>query len=141
MPRKNNSPAKATPSELISNQILNGDTSQGGVGLPVSDDCNISQVIIDSAASSTSMPRALGSSSKTSSSRVDAQNRDSLSKASSSSPRRKSPKKGRSPMRMQFGDSDSDDEGAGFSALKAFYPALNAVEQCSLLQHYSRENF
>ena len=49
--------------------------------------------------------------------------------------------KSRSPIRMQFVDSDTDDEGAGFSALTSFYPALNAVEQCSLLQYYSRDYF
>ena len=130
MSRNKKSPTK-TPSQLISNQILNGDTSQPGVGLNNPDDCNISRDIIENATSSSSMPTS--SSSKTTSSRSE--------EPSSSSPRRKSPKKGKQPMRMQFGDSDSDEEAAGFSALKVFYPALNAVEQCSLLQYYSRDNY
>ena len=124
MPKK--SPTK--PSQVISNEILNGDKSQPGVGLPKEPVIlNLSQEIFDNAAS-TSKPAE------------SSPKRPSRSGKETNS-RRKSPMKSRSPIRMQFVDSDTDDEGAGFSALKSFYPALNAVEQCSLLQYYSRDHF
>ena len=120
MPKK--SPTK--PSQVITNEILNGDKSQTGVGLPPVI-LNLSQEIFDNATSSSkpaeSSPKRPSRSGKETNSR------------------RKSPMKARSPIRMQFPDSDSDDEGSGFAALKSFYSALNAVEQCSLLQYYSRD--
>ena len=138
MPRTTkSSPVKGQPSasQIISNQILNGDVSQSGVGLPppdsLNDVLNLSTSIVQSSATlaSTTAPafnQEASSSKKTS-------NTAPLPK----SPRRpKSPAK-RAPIRMQFLDSDSEDEGGNFSALKSFYKDLNAVEHSSLLQLYS----
>jgi hypothetical protein len=114
------------PTQVISNEILNGEKSQDGVGLPKNpDNLNISQEILINATSSSKTSEA-------------SPRRPSRSGKETTIKRHKSPTKARSPMRMQFPDSDSEDEGMGFSALKSFYPALNAVEQCSLLQYYSR---
>ena len=126
------SSAKSTPSQVISNQILNGDQSTSGVGLPTSTvDLDLSQIIVSTASTSSQ-------SSKSTTARNDALQRAPLSRALERSPRRKSPVKNKPAMRMQFADSDSEDEGGAFSGLKVFYPALNAVEQCSLIQYYSR---
>ena len=117
-----------TPSQVISNELLNGDTSQQGVGLPSqSVDLNISEFIVNEATSSAATVSDKSTSKKTS-------NSVSLPR----SPRRlRSPAK-KAAIRMQFLDSDSEDEGANFSALKAFYKDLNAVEHSSLLQLYRK---
>ena len=139
MPRTSKaSPTKGqqSASQTISNEILNGDTSQSGVGLPNSssqnDVLNLSTTIVQSSAT--------GPSNTSSSSPLDF---SSSKKTSAMAPLPKSPRRPRSPskkapIRMQFLDSDSEDEGTNFSALKTFYRDLNAVEHSSLLQLYSK---
>ena len=79
------SSAKSTPSQVISNQILNGDQTTSGVGLPTStDDCDLSQIIVSTASTSSQ-------SSKSTSARNDALQRAPLSRVLERSPRRKSP--------------------------------------------------
>jgi len=132
--RNRSSPNKnaPTPSQVISNQLLNGDTSQQGVGLPPqSVDLNVSEIIVNEATSSAA------------SSTVTVSDKNTSKKTSNGVSHPRSPRRLRSPakkatIRMQFLDSDSEDEGANFSALKAFYKDLNAVEHSSLLQLYRK---
>lgn len=138
MPRTS-SPKKKSPSEVISNEILNGQSSSGP-GVPTqSIGLDLSSNIVDTAASSSSTsqssPGDIVIQSSTSKSTFQAR------PLTQSSPKRvqkkpRSPVKGRS-LRMVFNDSESEDEGGSFCALKAHYPALNSVEHSSLYNYYS----
>ena len=120
-----------SPSEVISNELLNGDTSAPGVGLPLSSN-NISTNIVESAATISDVD-PLVITNQSSSSKTSKQ----TTRVRASSPlRRLSPIKNRSPTKFMFLDSDSDTDEIGGSALKMHYSGLNSVEHSSFLNYY-----
>ena len=128
-PTSNNKNKKNTPSEVISTAILNGDTNTNGVGLPLTEDNNLSSFIVETAAEIDNQDPS-SSSSKNSS--------KATTRARASSPiRRASPfKKKSSPVKMVFLDSESETDEIGGSALKMYYRSLNSVEHSTFLNFY-----